>query len=158
MSRHRLALIPASYIYLRRGGEVLLQQRQNTGYMDGHWVAGAAGHIEAGETARAAAVREAREELGVAIAREHLTLITVMQRTDGSADLREQRVDWFWTATRWEGVPRIMEPDKASRIEWHSLAALPAPIPAYERAVLNGLRDDDLPLDTAMGFPPDIPA
>lgn len=37
------ALIPASYVYLRRDDQVLLQQRINTGYMDGHWAAGAAG-------------------------------------------------------------------------------------------------------------------
>ncbi len=152
MARHDFAVIPASYVYLRRGGEVLLQQRQNTGYMDGHWVAGAAGHVEAHETARAAAVREAREELGIDITPEHLTLVTVMQRTDGSSDPREQRVDWFWTATRWEGTPRVVEPEKATRIAWHSLSALPAPIPAYERSVLVGLRDGDLALDTAVGF------
>ncbi|WP_245544781.1 NUDIX domain-containing protein [Mobilicoccus pelagius] len=67
MADHSFALVPASYVYLLRGDEVLLQRRQNTGYMDSHWVAGAAGHIEPGETARHAAVREALEEIGVII-------------------------------------------------------------------------------------------
>ena len=39
----RYSLIPASYVYLLRDGAVLLQLRQNTGYMDGYWAAGAAG-------------------------------------------------------------------------------------------------------------------
>ncbi|MCV7595585.1 NUDIX domain-containing protein [Micrococcus luteus] len=103
MADHSFALVPASYVLLLRGPEVLLQRRQNTGYMDGFWVAGAAGHVEPGETARHAAVREAREELGVDIASAGLELVTVMQRTDGVGLTREQRVDWFWTCKEWMG-------------------------------------------------------
>lgn len=55
MADPSFALVPASYVYLLRGDDVLLQQRQNTGYMDGYWVAGAAGHVDPGETARQAA-------------------------------------------------------------------------------------------------------
>ena len=62
----RFALVPASYVYLLREGdagtEVLLQLRQGTPYMDGHWAAAAAGHVERGETAYDAARREAVEE------------------------------------------------------------------------------------------------
>ena len=65
----RFVVVPASYVYLLREGaagtEVLLQLRQNTGYMDGRWAAAAAGHVERGETAYDAARREALEEVGV---------------------------------------------------------------------------------------------
>ena len=37
--------------------EILLQKRRNTGYADGMWDCGAAGHVEAGETMRAAMAR-----------------------------------------------------------------------------------------------------
>ena len=61
----RFVLVPASYVYLLREGdagtEVLLQLRQGTPYMDGHWAAAAAGHVERGETAYDAARREALE-------------------------------------------------------------------------------------------------
>ena len=60
----RFVVVPASYVFLLRDGitgpEVLLQLRQNTGYMDDHWAAAAAGHVERGETAYDAARREAR--------------------------------------------------------------------------------------------------
>jgi 8-oxo-dGTP diphosphatase len=60
----RFRVVPAAYVFLLRAGpdgeEVLLQRRQNTGYMDGHWAAAAAGHVERGETAYDAANREAR--------------------------------------------------------------------------------------------------
>jgi 8-oxo-dGTP diphosphatase len=45
----RFRVVPAAYVFLLRAGipesgadEVLLQLRQNTGYMDGHWAAAAA--------------------------------------------------------------------------------------------------------------------
>ena len=94
----RFAVVPAAYLYLLDGDRVLLQQRQNTGYMDGCWVAGAAGHVELHETAAACAVREAAEELGVGVAVADLEPVTVMQRTNGTADPVEQRVDWFFAA------------------------------------------------------------
>lgn len=131
---------------------MLLQLRRNTGYMDGHWVAGAAGHVEPGETARQAAVREAAEELGVILHPEDLTLATIMHRTDGTEAPREQRIEWFWTATAWEGEPAIQEPHKAVEARWWSLDELPDPIPDYELSVLRGLRADDLPVDSTFGF------
>ena len=61
-SHGRFVVVPAAYVFLLRGSgpdtEVLLQLRQNTGYMDGHWTAGAAGHVEPGETAPQAAARD----------------------------------------------------------------------------------------------------
>lgn len=135
------ALIPASYVYLRRGDDVLLQCRANTGYMDGCWVAGAAGHVELGESAVAAAVREADEELGIRLVASDLDLLTVMQRTDGTGEPREQRVDWFWTARSWVGDPRIREPAKCSGLAWHPLSTLPDRVPDYERWVLAQWRD-----------------
>lgn len=148
------ALIPASYVYLVRGNEVLLQLRSGTRYMDGHWVAGAAGHVERGETARAAAVREAAEELGVLIAEDDLHLATIMQRTDGTDHPREQRIEWFWTVTRWRGEPQIQETHKAAECRWWSLTELPSPVPAYERLVLDGIADGSLPPDLSVGFTP----
>lgn len=155
MTEHSFALIPASYVYLVRDEQVLLQCRANTGYMDGHWVAGAAGHVEAGESAREAAVREAREELGVRIASEDLELITVMQRRNGDAAI-EQRVDWFWTVRRWDGEPAIQEPHKASALEWFPRTDLPEPMPDYERRVVRGIDDPTFPRATSSGFDADV--
>ena len=153
------ALVPAAYVLLQRtdssgGEEVLLQLRKDTGYMDGHWVAGAAGHVEPGETATRCAVREAREELGVEIDEADLQLLTVMQRRNGD-DPVEQRVDWYFATRRWSGEPAVQEPAKCAGLRWTplgGLADLPGPVPAYERRVLEGLGAGDLPLLTSHGL------
>lgn len=152
MSGHDFTVIPAAYLYLRRDDEVLLQLRQNTGFMDGRWAAAAAGHIELGETAATAICREADEELGIALHTGDLVPATVMQRTDGTATSREQRVDWFFTATVWAGRPDIREPRKCARIAWFPLADLPEPIPPHERLVLDGLAAGRLSTFTTYGY------
>ena len=48
-SHGRFVVVPAAYVFLLRARarhRVLLQLRQNTGYMDDHWAAAAAGHVE----------------------------------------------------------------------------------------------------------------
>ena len=109
----RFVVVPAAYVFLLRDGtgglEVLLQLRQNTGYMDDHWAAAAAGHVEKGETAYDAARREAREEIDVGDL--DLTFVTAMQRTRGGEPI-DERIDFFFTARTWLGEPRIVEPEK----------------------------------------------
>lgn len=159
MAVHSFTLVPAAYVYLLRpapdsshsphGGDgattgtvsastqVLLQLRQNTGYMDGHWACGASGHVEATESVIGTALRETREELGVRAAAADLTALTTMHRTNdlGGAAL-EQRVDLFFTLRTWVGAPAVREPTKNARLRWFPLADLPDPVPPHERHVL----------------------
>ena len=153
----RFRVVPAAYVFLLRdgasGAEVLLQLRRNTGYMDDHWAAAAAGHVERGETAYDAARREALEEIGV----EGLDLgfVTSMQRTQG-ADPIDERIDFFFTARSWTGEPRIVEPAKCADLRWWPLSALPDPVVPHERIVLTlveeGLRGGVVPAYTTYGF------
>ncbi len=133
-------LVPASYVLLLREEDgvrqVLLHLRTGTGYLDGHW-ATLAGHVEEGETARAAAVREAAEEGGVRIEEADLVPLTTLHRIHPGEDQVEQRVDFFWLAERWTGVPRIVEPAKAADLRWFPLSALPDPVVPHERDVLT---------------------
>jgi 8-oxo-dGTP pyrophosphatase MutT (NUDIX family) len=134
-------VVPASYVYLlrdheARGTEVLLQLRAGTTYMDGHWAAAAAGHVERGETAYAAAQREASEELG--IIEVDLTFEFTMQRTQGGEPI-DERVDFFFTARSWTGQPRIVEPDKCAELRWFALSDLPDPVVPHEAFALSRL-------------------
>jgi 8-oxo-dGTP diphosphatase len=148
----RFRVVPASYVFLLRSGasgdEVLLQRRQGTGYMDDHWAAAAAGHVERGETAYDAAHREAREEIGV----DDLALefVTSMQRTQHAEPI-DERVDFFFTARSWRGTPRIVEPAKCAALEWFALTALPDPVVPHELTVLTRL-GEGVPPYTTYGF------
>lgn len=136
MARH--ALIPAAYVVLLRGPEVLLQQRQNTGYMDGHWSFSAAGHVERGETVYAAAVREAHEELGVRVVEADLEPLCTIHRQQKER-AGGQRVDFFFVTTTWTGEPTVQEPERSGGIRWAPLAALPEPLVPVDAIALEML-------------------
>ena len=133
---------------------MLLQLRgPETTYMAGHWAAAAAGHVEAGESVLEAAVREAREELGVEVDPDALTPLCVMHRTDpGNPAPIEQRVDFFFTAREWAGEPSIREPGKCVDLRWVSLTELPEPTVPHERFVLDRLAAGDVPAVVTFGF------
>ena len=139
-SSDRFVVVPASYVFFLREGdagtEVLLQLRQNTGFMDDHWAAAAAGHLEKGETAYDAAHREAAEEIGVSDL--ELEFVTAMQRTRGGEPI-DERIDFFFTCRSWTGTPHIVEPAKSAALEWFPLTALPEPVVPHELKVLEGL-------------------
>ena len=160
------ALVPAAYLLMlrsaredgRRRTRVLLQLRRGTGYMDGYWACGAAGHVEAGESAVQAVVREAAEEIGVVP--ENLLPLTAMHRSNdvGGAAL-EQRVDFFFTARRWRGEPTMAEPGRSAGLRWFALDELPERVPPHERAVMDLLAAQldggrPVPAVTTFGFAP----
>jgi 8-oxo-dGTP diphosphatase len=149
----RFVVVPAAYVFLLRDGEagpeVLLQLRQNTGYMDDHWAAAAAGHVEKGETAYDGARREALEELGVGDL--ELEFVTSMQRTQSDEPI-DERIDFFFTARRWSGEPRAMEPEKCADLRWCPLEALPEPVVPHERVVLEAVRTGTTTAYMTFGF------
>ncbi len=153
MSHDRFVVVPAAYVFLLRDGvggpEVLLQLRQGTGYMDDHWAAAAAGHVEKGETAHDAARREVREEIDVDDL--DLTFLTSMQRTRGGEPI-DERIDFFFSARSWTGTPRIVEPAKCADLGWYPLTALPDPVVPHELSVLQGIIGGTLPAYTTFGF------
>ena len=136
----RPSLIAAAYVILRRGDEVLLQQRAGTGYRDGYWAV-LAGHVDPGESAHAAAVRAAHEEAGVTIDPAALRPLTALHRFERNGPAVEQRVDFFFEATQWSDEASLQEADKASAMEWFALDALPDPVVPHELDLLWLLQD-----------------
>jgi ADP-ribose pyrophosphatase YjhB (NUDIX family) len=147
----RFRVVPAAYVVVRRGDEVLLLLRANTGYMDGHWAV-PAGHVESGESAVAAALRELKEEVGLDVEPTDLVPVTAMHRTGGNGDPIDERVDFFFTTSRWTGEPRIMEPEKAAGLDWYPLDKLPEPLVPHEARVLASLTSEALPAVIVQGF------
>lgn len=127
---------------LPRGGEVLLLERKNSGWMDG-WYTFPAGHVEHNESPLACAIREAREEVGVVVDRADVRFVQVI-----SKPLREpDRLSFFFLVERWSGEPRNAEPEKCGGLLWSSLGNLPTNlIPLLRKpveALLSGLAYDE---------------
>ncbi|MET8677466.1 methyltransferase domain-containing protein [Streptomyces sp. NPDC004647] len=125
------------HLILRRGDQVLLGRRANTGYADGLLHA-PSGHAEDGEDVREAMIREAWEETGIDLAPEDLRVALVMQHR---APEGRPRIGWFFEAAYGAGgEPVNREPDKCSQLDWFSLDSLPDDMVAYCRAGLEAYR------------------
>jgi len=125
----------SSYLILRKGNEILLGLRQNTGYSDGMW-SFPAGHVEEGEPASLAMVREAKEEIGVRIAAQDLKTVHIMHRQSN-----RWNIDIFFTCSKWEGEIENKEPAKCARLEFFPLNALPDPLVGYNRQALQSIEN-----------------
>lgn len=114
-------------VLVREDGAILLGERRNTGWKDGHHHL-VAGHLEDGESATTALAREAYEEAGIRIDPDKVRLAHFMHhRTDSG------RVALFFEATEWTGEITNAEPDKCARWEFHRPDALPDPMIDYAR-------------------------
>ena len=147
-------LVPASYLFLLDPARrVLLQLRSGTGFMDGYWAAAAAGHVDAGESAAQAAVREAREELGIIVDPADLHPLTTVHRNQLEGSAIDQRVDFYFTASNWSGEPTLMEPGKSAGLDWFPLTDLPLPVVPHELVVLQFLASEGaIPAILVRGF------
>ncbi|MGW6022811.1 NUDIX hydrolase [Streptomyces sp. NPDC055099] len=122
------------HLILRRGDEVLLARRANTGYGDGLFNV-PSGHVEPGEDVRTAVIREAREEIGLSLAPDEVSAELVLQHRGPG---EEARIGWFFEATYGAGgEPFNAEPDKCAELSWHTIATLPDDMVAYCRAALQ---------------------
>lgn len=130
----RFMVVPSVHLLLLSDGKVLLARRYNTGYGDGMWSV-PAGHLDGGESMREAAVREAAEEVGISVSVADLRVVHVMHRRRP----HEERVDFFVTCSRWNGVVRNAEPDKCSELTWSDPEDLPDDTVAYVRHAISGI-------------------
>ena len=119
------------HVLCERDGRLLLMRRAGTGFFDGLYSL-PGGHVEPGESVRMAARRELREETGLEVELDALQLLGVVHRLSDT-----NRIDFFVRAGRFAGEPRIVEPDKCDRLEWHAPLLLPAETVPYVRAALE---------------------
>jgi len=139
MKKERPRLIPTAYLVLVRENRILLSRRYNTGFMDGMY-SFPAGHLGGDEeTISQAMIREAGEEIGIEIASADLELVHVMHRKQREPT-DERRINLFFAAKKWEGEPRIMEPDKCDDLQWFELDNLPDNTIPYVRQAISCFR------------------
>lgn len=119
------------HIILRdRDGRVLLGLRQNTGFADGSWHL-PSGHLEQGESALQAAVREAGEETGAIFDPADAQFVHLLHQFTNAG-----RVALFFEVSKWAGEISNLEMDKCAKWDWFEVANLPEPIIPYAASAL----------------------
>ena len=139
MPEQRPTLVPSTYLILMRDNSILLSRRYNTGYCDGSY-SFPAGHLDGGETVKQAMVREAAEEIGVILKPGDLELVHVMNRKIPN----NERVDFFFTAKQWQGVPKNMEPERCDDLQWFELNNLPPNIIPYIKQAIDSVLNNTI--------------
>lgn len=134
MPTERFKLLATVHLFLIRNAHILLLRRYNTGYADGQYSV-VAGHLDGNEEIKVAMIREAKEEAGITISPQDLQVVGVMHR---KAD--DERIDFFLTATSWDGEIVNAEPHKCDELAWYALDALPENVVPYVRKAINNYR------------------
>ncbi|HSX20818.1 MAG TPA: NUDIX domain-containing protein [Gammaproteobacteria bacterium] len=139
----RFQLTPAAYVILRRENTIFMGKRQNTPwYPDYYGVP--AGHIDGHESAKAAAVREAKEEAGIDININDLKFVLAMHRScDDEFGYREY-VDLYFQAEKWQGEPHNAELKKCSEVKWLDPNNLPENIVPDVRKALESISRNEM--------------
>ena len=132
-----------SSIYLiikNEDGEVLLQRRQGTKLWPGY-LALPAGHIDKGENAYEAAIREAREELGIEITTNDIVDTFIANRKNKSLP---PYYDVYFEISKYVGEIKIAEPEKCSELVWCNPNNLPEDMIDFEKEAMgnnaNGIK------------------
>jgi len=132
----RFTYIGSTYLFLIEDNKILLQRRFQTGYEDGNYGV-PAGHLDGNETARVGCVREIKEEIGIDINPEHLSVVHVMHRKSPE----DERIDFFMTTTVYSGTVSNCEPEKCDDLQWFAFDALPTNMVDYVRVAIENYQN-----------------
>lgn len=128
----RFQLLVTVNILLIKDSKILLARRANTGFYDGYYEC-PSGHIDGKETIRKAATRELMEEVGVIAKVEDLKVVHVVHRYGE----KNERVEFYLVAEKWEGEPSIKEFDKCDDVAWFSLDKFPENMVPKTKAAID---------------------
>jgi 8-oxo-dGTP diphosphatase len=132
----RFKMVAAVYALLRKDDKILLLRRANTGYQDGKFGL-VSGHIDGGELASNAMIREAREEAGITIAPQDLRLVHTTHKVIRDGDEPDERLELFFEASNWAGEITNMEPEKCTELTWFPTSDLPADTIPFVKSVIQ---------------------
>ncbi len=120
MRKDAFSLAMVVFVLLMKDEHVFLIRRAHTGYADGLYTL-PGGHVHQGESLRDAAVREAKEEVGVDFQVEDLSYVHALYRPKGERAFLAS----CFVVSKWEGTARNAEPEAADAAAWFPLHALP---------------------------------
>ena len=125
----RQNFLSSVYLIIRNEkNEILLQRRQGTKLWPG-FLALPAGHIDEGENAYEAVIREAQEELGIEISINNIIDTFVVNRRNKSL---LPYYDIYFEINNYIGKIKIKEPEKCSELVWYDENNLPEDMIDFE--------------------------
>lgn len=134
MKKDREKFLSSIYLIIKnKEGEILLQRRQGTKLWPG-FLALPAGHLDVGEDAYEAAIREAKEELDIDIKVDNISDVFVVNRKNKSLF---PYYDVYFELNGYNGEIKINEPNKCSELVWFSINSLPEDMIEFEKIALN---------------------
>ena len=125
-------------VLIREDGYILLGLRSKDVNLAPNKWSTICGNLETGESAVDGAVREVAEEIGVVIDPRDMQFATVTHFVNDEG--HGPAFAMFFTATKWTGEPRVMEPDKCDVLGWFSPDELPDPMVPYVASALHDVR------------------
>lgn len=138
MAQSQQAVRAAIYLVFQRGDKVLLSHRINSGYHDGEYGV-PTGHIEDGEPASGAAIRKAKEEVGISLRMSDLRLAHVMHRSSPNTP---DYVDFYFLVVNFPGEIKNAMPRKCDELKWVKWNALPQNTVPEVRYALEEIEND----------------
>lgn len=124
------------HLVITKNGKVLLGRRQNTGYADGEWQIMPSGHLEEGESVIDAAIREAKEEVGLDLAPTAIETAHVMHHRNPGGTAR---IGMFFVTRGEVGEPVNKEPHKCAELAWFPPDDLPENTVPYAAAGIRAV-------------------
>ena len=124
--------IKARLILYDRGRILLLKQTRKNG---GNYTL-VGGTVESDEFARAALIRETREEANIQIEESALTLVHVLHKRSKS----NQRINLYFKASKYRGIVQNLEDHKFKVVQWFPINKLPENVTATVHQALQAYR------------------
>lgn len=131
----------AAFMLIKRGDEILFVRRSQTDWMNGFYGL-PSGKVEPGEGFFAAAIREAKEEVGVTVRPEH----TIFKLAYWLQNEEEPDMEWcniVFQAEQWQGEPYNAEPHMHDEIAWFRMSELPDNVIPSVRSMLEAIERGD---------------
>lgn len=134
MKKDREKFLSSIYLIIKNNeGKILLQRRQGSNLWPG-FLALPAGHLDVGEDAYEAAIREAKEELDINITVDNISDVFVVNRKNKSL---LPYYDVYFELNGYNGEIKINEPNKCSELVWSNIKSLPEDMIEFEKIALN---------------------
>jgi 8-oxo-dGTP diphosphatase len=120
----------------KRGNQVACIKRQKTGWYDGYYCL-PGGKVDPGENFTQAAIREAKEEVGVDLTADNLEILLVAHLKGKEGEIW---VNTVFEAHDWQGELFNAEPHASSELVWQDIEQLPENTVPNTFIFLNALK------------------